>query len=142
MRVRFRLHGIKFSALSIYAPQNATGEGEASKDRFYAALKKALSEERSDRPGHRLLIAGDFNATIGRQSAVTKHVGRNHDKYDTTDNGERLCDFANAEGMYVVNTKFTARHCHSKTWTSADKKTEKRLDYFLADSWLWRCSIN
>lgn len=140
LRARITLHGIKLVVFSIYAPQDTIGEGDAAKTRFYCTLKKALADTRRSYPGHRILCAGDFNATIGKQSATTKFVGGNFDQYATTNNGERLCDLANAEGLYLCNTIFQAKKRHTSTWRSADKRTLKRLDYFACDEWLWKCA--
>ena len=92
--------------------------------------------------GYHCIIAGDWNATIGKNATKTKYVGDNLDDYDTTDNGDRLCAFANEHHFYVANTIFRTKDIHRTSWISADKKTTKRLDYFLVDEFLWKSTMN
>eukprot|EP00794_Sanderia_malayensis_P002143 gene2143-2434_t len=80
LKVRLKLFGIKFAVFSVYAPQDTISKGAASKDRFSVALKRALTAEHRDRLGYRNLLAGDFNAIIGPQSAQTKFIGPNRDQ--------------------------------------------------------------
>ena len=146
LRVRLNHLGIKLMAWCVYSPTNVAAKdpekAEAAKTSFYRPLDKSVKAMKKDYPGYHCIIAGDWNATIGRNALKTEYVGLNLDDYDTTDNGDRLCSFANEHRLYIANTVFKSKDIHRKTWVSADKKTEKRLDYFLVDKFLWKSSMS
>ena len=146
LRIRLNHLGIKLMAWCVYSPTNVAAKdpekAEAAKTSFYRPLDKSVKAMKKDYPGYHCIIAGDWNATIGRNALKTEYVGLNLDDYDTTDNGDRLCSFANEHRLYIANTVFKSKDIHRKTWVSADKKTEKRLDYFLVDKFLWKSTVN
>ena len=146
LRVRLNHLGIKIMAWCVYSPTNVIAKdpekAEAAKSSFYHPLDKSVKAMRKEYPGHHCILAGDWNTTIGKKSVKTKYVGSNLDPYDTTDNGDRLCAFANEHHFYVANTIFQTKDIHRTSWISADKKTKKRLDYFLVDEFLWRSTMH
>ena len=143
LRVRLSHLGIKLMAWCVYSPTNVTAndpeKAEAAKSSFYRPLDKSVSAMKKEYPGYHCIIAGDWNATIGKNATKTKYVGENLDDYDTTDNGDRLCAFANEHHFYVANLIFRTKDIHRTSWISADKK---RLDYFLVDEFLWKSTMN
>lgn len=133
-------------AWCVYSPTNVTAKdpekAEAAKSSFYRPLDISVKTMKKEYPGHHCIIAGDWNATIGRGSTKTKYVGSNVDDYDTTDNGDRLCAFANEHHFYVANTIFKSKDIHRTSWISADKITTKCLDYFLVDEFIWKSTMH
>ncbi|XP_068726516.1 uncharacterized protein [Montipora capricornis] len=118
LRVRLNHLGIKLMAWCVYSPTNVAAKdpekAEAAKTSFYRPLDKSVKAMKKDYPGYHCIIAGDWNATIGRNALKTEYVGLNLDDYDTTDNGDRLCSFANEHRLYIANTVFKSKDIHCK----------------------------
>ena len=60
------INGIKLPIFSCYAPTDTPSYSDQIKDTFYVTLRKAVKDVKSKYPSHKLIIGGDFNATIGR----------------------------------------------------------------------------
>ena len=87
LRVRLSHLGIKLMAWCVYSPTNVTAndpeKAEAAKSSFYGPLDKSVNAMKKEYPGYHCIIAGDWNATIGKNATKTKYVGDNLDDYDT-----------------------------------------------------------
>ena len=64
--VRVIVSGIKLSIFSCYSPTDTKSYSEQTKDEFYSSLLKATKSVKSDHPSFKLIVGGDFNATIGK----------------------------------------------------------------------------
>ena len=53
------------------------------------------------------------------------------------DNGERMCDFCQLNGLVVGGTLFKHKDIHKATWTSPDGNTKPQIDHFLING-KWR----
>ena len=115
--------------IQVYAPTSASTEEEL--EEFYETLRKEIdSKKRQDI----LIIAGDFNAKVGRK--------RNKEENGTVGNaglGERnerreiFVDFALANQLAIKNTMFQKHPRRLYSWTSPDGITKNQIDYILIE---------
>ena len=130
--------GVRMQVWCCYAPTNV--KSSAKKDEFYRKLQKSFKEQGKKYPKWPRLILGDLNATFGPDAPFSRFLGKNYDKYATSDNGIRLSEFMLEEEMYALNTLYTSKERHRVTFKLG--KTKKRLDYVLADKWFKLNCIN
>ena len=69
--------------------------------------------------------------TIGKEGLGT---------YPMNDNGERMCDFCDHNGLVVGGTLFKHRDIHKTTWTSPDGNTKPQIDHIIING-KWRSSL-
>ena len=89
-----------------------------------------------------VIVAGDFNAQVGRLSSSERNIGGRF-SLDTrrTNNGERLLDFCSKHNLYLVSTNHRHKKTHQATWKSADPHhTLTQIDH-IAVSYRWRGSV-
>ncbi len=55
------------------------------------------------------------------------------------DNGERLCEFCEINGLIITGTLFTHKDIHKATWVSADGTVKNQIDHLMI-SGQWRSS--
>ena len=109
--------------LVVYAPTNQTSQ--EGKDQFYADLDGVMT-----RTNGLTTVLGDFNASVG--DSVPGVVGPHGLGKETSDNGERLVEFASAHQMCITNTLFPHKAVHQATWYSPDARAKPSLkDYVL-----------
>ncbi len=101
--------GMRLAILNAYAPTNST-KSDAAKGSFYCALSKAKLEL-DKTPKYKLVMLGDFNATISSQSkdsgAWEPILGYNNpDRVKTNDNGDRMLAFCMRNRIKLMNTIF------------------------------------
>ncbi|KMQ85323.1 craniofacial development protein 2 [Lasius niger] len=85
---RLRIRG-RFNKISVYALTEDSMEKD--KDEFYIKLAK-LREKISKHDT--LIIAGDFNAKIGKERFTEEVTGKHSLHDETTENDARLCHLA------------------------------------------------
>ena len=131
--------GIKISAFCIYSPTNTAGE--SSKDTFYAQLRKGIKTASTTHPNFKTIIAGDWNASIGKDVSTSRYVGRFNDDLETNNNGRRLASFCEEHKLSLMNTKFQTKDIHRYTWVSPTGY-RKRIDYFACNAFIEQCVTN
>ena len=106
-----------------YAPTDQDSTEE--KDRFYSDLDRVMSN------GNGLaMVMGDFNASVSER--MKRVVGPHGLGRRTSDNGERLISFANANGMCISNTFFPHKRIHQASWYPPGPTSKPSLkDYVL-----------
>ena len=62
-----------------------------------------------------LLVLGDFNARVG-PSPYPSSLHGSHNPDTRNNNGERLVDFCNHNGLVILNTIFPHKKIHQWTW--------------------------
>jgi hypothetical protein len=77
------------------------------------------------------MILGDVNAKLRKELAYKKITGKYTLHEETNRNGELLCDFATANNMIVMSTKFQHKQIHTGTWKSPDQNTKNQIDHVL-----------
>ena len=131
---RVVLNGIKLSIFSCYSPTDTKSYSDQTKDEFYNSLSKAISSTKKDHPSFKLVVGGDFNATIGRDCEPEKWecVGNNHDPDPTSPNGLRLLHFCKEQNLYVMNSMYGSKDIHRWSFQS-NLGYKRRLDYILCE---------
>ena len=131
--------GTQLILWSVYNYTN--GKADSVKCEFFRTLIRSYEQQGRKYPKHARLLVGDLNATLGPDAPTSKHIGPNLDRCRTTDNGIRLSQFLGSSNTYALNTLFIPKKpSHRITWKLG--RGRKRLDYFIADSWLRRCCTN
>ena len=93
-----------------YAP--IEGAEEETKDDFYDSLQAVVEGI----PKHDVvLVIGDFNARVGSNNGNRGNVLGRHWMGIISDNGERLCDFCEANRLTVCGTLFQYTNIHKLT---------------------------
>ena len=98
--IRIKAKYFYISLICAHAPTE--DKDDTTKDAFYDKLEVLYSTcPRSDIK----MLAGDFNAKVGREGIFGPTVGKHslHDK--TSDNGFRLVSFAAAQNMVIFSTR-------------------------------------
>ena len=69
-------------------------------------MLKATKTVKSDHPSFKLIVGGDFNATVGKDCEPEKWacVGNNHDPDPTSGNGLRLLNYCREQELYTMNS--------------------------------------
>ena len=102
----------------------------------YAPTEDADEMVISSVPSHdRLIVLGDFNASLGKDRMFLKTViGSSCDAKITNDNGHRLIDLASQAGLIVTNTLFPHKYIHTWTWMPPSRTGRGAVkDYILVD---------
>jgi len=121
MTVRVQASPWNLTLIQVYAPTNQATELE--KDTFYQGLEDTY--ERYPKQAI-VLVSGDFNAKIGERAPIGKYAMgvRN-------DNGDRLIQFAQANGLCAANSWVMRHPRRLSTWRSPDGGYRNQIDYFL-----------
>ena len=137
LKARFNSKFAKLTVVTCYAPTEEADD--ADKEEFYEQLQTIIEEI----PAHdMMLIIGDMNARTGgdntnRQRTIGKEgLGT----YPMNDNGERMCDFCEHNGLVVGGTLFKHKDIHKATWTSPDGNTKPQIDHIIING-KWRSSL-
>ena len=137
LRARFNGKYTKLTVVVSYAPTEEAEEEK--KDDFYDQLQTAIE----DVPTHdMLLIIGDLNARTGNINTGRERVMGKHGlgSYLMNDNGERMADFCELNGLIVGGTIFQHKDIHKITWNSPDKVTKPQIDHILING-KWKSSL-
>ena len=140
---RLKIKGLKLSVFSCYAPTDTKSYSDQIKNSFYNTLRKAITSVKNDHPSYKLVIGGDFNATIGKesQSEFSKCIGKNNDPNPTSKNGHRLLQFAHELNLSILNTQYGYKNVHRWSFHS-NLGYDRRLDYILGEWFIKRFSHN
>ena len=76
-----------------------------------------------------LIITGDLNAKIGKGTTEEREVLGQHGRGVRNDNGERLCEFCEMNGLVITGTIFPHKEIHKATWTSPNGRTKNQIDH-------------
>ncbi len=110
----------KVCVICAYAPTNTSAA--AAKDAFYSDLADLICTI----PPHTILVlAGDFNARLGKDSQETNRriVGPNCIHDATNDNGQRMIDLCEAHSLRPAHSHF--EHPESRLYTYTGLKDEQ-----------------
>jgi len=125
LTVRLAAKPWNVTLIQVYAPTNQATDQE--KDGFYTSLQQVFSQ--APKQGI-VLVCGDFNAKIGEGASVGKFgLGVRND------NGERLVQFAQANGLLATNAMVRQHPRHQYTWCApGGGACRNQIDYILVQN--------
>lgn len=100
----------------------------AEKERFYSDLRRLLQ---STPAADKVLILGDFNARVGRDTEAWKGVLGRHGVGNCNDNGRLLLEFCSEQQLTITSTIFQQRDNLKTTWMHPRSKLFRLLDFVL-----------
>ncbi|RXN33787.1 craniofacial development 2 [Labeo rohita] len=112
--------------LSIYSPTLLAEPAE--KDKFYTDLHNLLQRTPAD---DKVIILGDFNARVGRDSEAWQGVLGKHGVGSCNDNGHLLLEFCAEQQLSITNTIFQQKDSRKTTWMHPHSKHWHLIDYVL-----------
>ena len=125
--------------INCYAPHSElTKKNPKLTEKFYDKLDDLTRKYKNK--SSLLIVAGDFNAEIGK-SIDEKCVGR-FPNGTRNENGNQLIEFSEKNDMILTNTCFDHKKCHLTTWSqekiNKNKQTvthtRKTIDYILIEN--------
>ncbi|XP_018018974.1 craniofacial development protein 2-like [Hyalella azteca] len=132
---RFYSRYRRMTIIQVYAPHNEREEEE--KEQFYQELQETLDGcNRNDIT----IIMGDLNAKVGSDNSGYERTMGVHGLGMQNDNGERLCEFCQLNGLVITGTLFPYKNIHKATWVSADGRIKNQIDHLLING-RWRSSV-
>jgi hypothetical protein len=127
---KLRIKG-KYHKLSLLCVQAPTEDSDNTvKEQFYEELQKIQNHI----PKHDVIILlGDMNAKIGLEDAYSS-VRRKYSLYtELNSNGELICEYAAANNMYIMTSKFKHTKIHKVTWVAPERNTCNQIDDLLVN---------
>ena len=126
MKLKGRFQNI--TILNTYAPTEESEQHE--KDGFYDKLERILQKISK----HDIVIVmGDFNAKIGRESFIKQNAGLHSLHRISNDNGIRLCSFAQSSNMWISSISFPHKDIHKHTWRIPGSNRGNQIDHILVN---------
>ena len=98
--------------MNVHAPH--MGYNEWDTEQFYEELENTTAKFR----GYDLMIAGDFNAKVGRKKLNDGESVGEHSRGIRNVNGQALLEFCSKMELIVANTFFKHKASHITTWES------------------------
>ena len=137
--INFKLHNKRLCKLRVKGKYNITlinayapteDKTEEIKEQFYDDLQYMVDKVPKS---VLIIILGDVNAKLGKESAYRKITGKYTLHEETNRYGELLCDFAAANNMIVRSTQFQHEQIHKGTWRSPDHNSINQNDHVLVN---------
>ena len=127
MMLRLPLKGkTNMTLISAYAPTMCYNQEQ--KEQFYQSLTQLLHSVPKD---DKLLLLGDFNARVGRDSQSWPDVIGPHGIGQENSNGQLLLTFCAEYGLSITNTMFHLPDVHKATWMHPRSKHWHLIDYMI-----------
>ena len=111
---------------SVYAP--TLQADPADKEKFYTDLRNLV---RNTPAGDKVVVLGDFNARVGRDSVAWKGVLGKHGVGNCNDNGRLLLEFCTELQLTITNTLFQQKDSLKTTWMHPRSKHWHLIDFIL-----------
>lgn len=121
--VTLKLEEGKLKILQIYAPQ--VGSTDEEKYKFEEELEEHLQ--------HVNVVMGDFNAHVGTDRVGYEEVLGSFGYGRRNEEGERLLDLCQRNGLRIGNSWFKKRESHTVTRYSWDGRIKSVIDYVVVD---------
>ena len=127
MMLRLPLKGkTNLTLISAYAPTMCYNQEQ--KEQFYQSLTQLLHSVPKD---DKLLLLGDFNARVGRDSQSWPDVIGPHGIGQENSNGQLRLTFCAECGLSITNTMFHFPDVHKATWMHPRSKHWHLIDYVI-----------
>jgi len=127
MGMRIPLKGKQqLTLISAYAPTMSYTQEE--KEQFYESLSEMI---RSVPCEDKLLVLGDFNARVGKDSDAWKGVIGPHGIGQMNSNGQLLLSLCTEYDLTITNTLFQLPDIHKATWMHPRSKHWHLIDYII-----------
>ncbi|XP_078612812.1 uncharacterized protein LOC144882704 [Branchiostoma floridae x Branchiostoma japonicum] len=111
---------------SVYAP--TLQADPADKDKFYSDLRTLV---RNAPANDKVIILGDFNARVGRDSEAWKGVLGKYGVGNCNDNGRLLLETCAELKLTITNTLFQQKNRFKTTWMHPRSRHWHLIDYIL-----------
>lgn len=119
----------KISIINVHAPTEEKSIEE--KDMFYEEIAKTID---SVKKYDIKIIAGDFNAKVGREEDYRNITGNKSFHEKSNENGKKLIQLAMEYNMKIVSTSFQHKDIHKITWVAPDGRTRNQIDHVLIEN--------
>lgn len=125
MKMRLRTsNGVK-DFIQVYAPQ--TGNKEENTEEFLEKLENEITDVE-------VIVMGDLNAQVGNERLGKEEVIGPFGYGKKNEEGEKLGDFCERNGLIVGNTWFRKKNSHKITrYGWGERRTKTAIDYFLVE---------
>ena len=117
--------GRYLSIISVYAPTLQASEEVL--DSFYESLRQTI---RSVPKEEKLILLGDFNARVGRESETWNALGP-YGIGKMNSNGLRLLELCSMHNLAIANTFFRLKVKHKVSWIHPRSKQGHLIDYII-----------
>ena len=112
--------------IQVYAPTSTHPDEEV--EAMYEDISRAIHASKT----HFSVVMGDFNARLGQRSGNELKVGQ-FGVGQRNQRGQRLAEFMEKEGLYMMNSFFKKPPHRKWTWMSPDGKTKNEVDFILTN---------
>lgn len=113
--------------IQAYAPTSTHDDEEV--ETFYEDVSKAMEENRA----HYQILAGDFNAKLGKREDVSESSIGNYGYDQRNERGDTLLNFLQQHNVYAMNSFFPGKPQRKWTWASADGRTKNEIDFIISN---------
>ena len=123
---RFDAAPFKLTVVHVYAPTSLSSEEDI--EAFYSDIEDTLAKTGKHDV---IILTGDWNAKVGDDNTDWKCAMGKYGYGDRNERGERLLEFATANGLYICNTRFEQKPNRKWTWASPDGIHRNMIDLIL-----------
>lgn len=110
----------------VYGPDE--NESKNEKDKFWYILQETYENKRG-----KLIMAGDFNARVGKDADKWKGVIGKHGEDKQNNNGTRLLEFCVDNNLLIMNTIFQHKEIHKYTREMKSRGEKSIIDYIIIE---------
>ena len=129
MKIKKTIPKHLITIINVYAPHTARIKNDPTElDEMYDQLSNLVNEHKNS---SLLLVAGDFNAKVGKTDGNTPCLGR-FSRGIRNASGQNLIDFNHNNDIFVTNSAFQHPARHITTWEChrVNKTTNKMIHVF------------
>ena len=128
MKVKMVMGGRKIHFFSVYAPQQ--GRPAEEKEQFMENLEDRILEVREEEA---VMVLGDMNAHVGSENRGYEDVSGKYGWGERNQEGEKVLQMCQRQGMKIWNTMFKKRKEHLVTYVSGNvpRVVETQIDYIM-----------
>ncbi|XP_045506861.1 craniofacial development protein 2-like [Colias croceus] len=110
--------------IQVYAPTSTHSDEDV--EVMYEDISRAIHTSKT----HFNVVMGDFNAKLGKRGDDELRVGQ-FGFGQRNPRGQRLAEFLEREGLFMMNSFFQKSPHRKWTWISPDGKTRNEIDFIM-----------